>query len=76
MRPARAGGAAHVADKGNLLLPQEFEGLPIPQILTSGDHAKIAAWRRAQSEELTQTRRPDLWAAKIGSKAPKNTTEG
>src|SRR6201990_2406448 len=40
--------------------PQEFEGLPIPEILLSGDHARIAAWRRAEAEALTRTRRPDL----------------
>lgn len=57
--------------------PQEFEGTPIPEILTSGDHAKIAAWRLTEAEALTQARRPDLWAAKnSGRKAPKNTTEG
>jgi tRNA (guanine37-N1)-methyltransferase len=43
--------------------PQEFEGRPIPPVLTSGDHARIAAWRRAQAERLTQARRPDLWRA-------------
>ncbi len=56
--------------------PQTFEGLQIPEILTSGDHAKIEAWRRAQAEALTKTRRPDLWAAKAASgppKRPKNT---
>jgi tRNA (guanine37-N1)-methyltransferase len=42
--------------------PQLFEGRAIPEILTSGDHAKIAAWRRAQAERLTRERRPDLWA--------------
>ena len=43
--------------------PQVWEGRPIPEILISGDHAKIAAWRRAEAERLTQERRPDLWAA-------------
>jgi len=43
--------------------PAEFEGQPIPEILTSGDHAKVAAWRRTQAEALTRSRRPDLWAA-------------
>jgi tRNA (guanine37-N1)-methyltransferase len=43
--------------------PQLWEDRPIPQILTSGDHAKIAAWRRAEAERLTRERRPDLWAA-------------
>ena len=51
--------------------PQEFEGLPIPEILTSGDHARVAAWRRTEAEALTKARRPDLWAAKNqGQKAP------
>jgi tRNA (guanine37-N1)-methyltransferase len=42
--------------------PQLWEGRPIPEILLSGDHAKIAAWRRAEAERLTRERRPDLWA--------------
>jgi tRNA (guanine37-N1)-methyltransferase len=40
--------------------PRDFEGRPIPDILLSGDHAKIAAWRRAQALEITRARRPDL----------------
>ena len=56
--------------------PQAFEGRPIPDILLSGDHAKIAAWRRAEAEALTRERRPDLWAAKAGQKRPKNTPDG
>lgn len=43
--------------------PQIFEGRPIPEVLLSGDHAKVAAWRRAEAELLTKQRRPDLWAA-------------
>jgi tRNA (guanine37-N1)-methyltransferase len=56
--------------------PQEFEGQPIPEVLVSGDHAKVAAWRQAQSEALTRARRPDLWANKAGPTATKNTTDG
>jgi tRNA (guanine37-N1)-methyltransferase len=56
--------------------PQTFEGHAIPEVLTSGDHAKVEAWRREAAESLTQTRRPDLWAAHRGSKTPKNTTNG
>jgi tRNA (guanine37-N1)-methyltransferase len=57
--------------------PQEFEGQPIPEILNSGDHAKVAAWRLAEAEALTRARRPDLWVAKNGGqKPPKNTTKG
>ena len=43
--------------------PQVWEDHAIPETLTSGNHAKIAAWRRAQAERLTQERRPDLWSA-------------
>jgi tRNA (guanine37-N1)-methyltransferase len=60
--------------------PQAFEGQQIPEILTSGDHAKVAAWRQAEAEALTRERRPDLWsirpAPKARQKPPKNTTEG
>ena len=41
--------------------PQEWEGRTIPEVLRSGDHAKIAAWRKQRSEEMTRLRRPDLW---------------
>jgi tRNA (guanine37-N1)-methyltransferase len=47
--------------------PAEFEGRTIPEVLTSGDHAKVAAWRRAEAEKLTKERRPDLWAAWRGA---------
>ena len=40
--------------------PREFAGLPVPDVLLSGDHAEIEAWRQAQSEERTRRRRPDL----------------
>ncbi|MHB2267590.1 tRNA (guanosine(37)-N1)-methyltransferase TrmD [Aliihoeflea sp. PC F10.4] len=40
--------------------PAEFEGMAIPDILTSGNHAKIAAWRRGEALRLTRERRPDL----------------
>jgi len=43
--------------------PQEFEGRAIPDVVISGDHKKVAAWRRAEAERLTRERRPDLWAA-------------
>jgi len=54
--------------------PENFEGRLIPDVLTSGDHARVAAWRRAQAEALTQARRPDLWAGRHNR--PKNATEG
>ena len=50
--------------------PQQFEGRGIPEVLTSGDHAKVAAWRRAEAERLTRERRPDLWEAYKDRKKP------
>lgn len=41
--------------------PQEWEGRMIPEVLRSGDHAKVAEWRKAKSEDHTRLRRPDLW---------------
>jgi tRNA (guanine37-N1)-methyltransferase len=41
--------------------PQDFEGRTIPEVLTSGDHARIAAWKRREAEAVTKARRPDLW---------------
>jgi tRNA (guanine37-N1)-methyltransferase len=41
--------------------PAVFEGHAIPDILTGGDHGKVKAWRQAEAERLTRTRRPDLW---------------
>lgn len=46
--------------------PQDFEGRVIPEVLLSGDHAKVAAWRRKQAENATKERRPDLWARHRG----------
>lgn len=46
--------------------PVEWEGRTIPQVLRSGDHAKIAAWRKQQAEVDTRSRRPDLWERHIG----------
>ncbi len=43
--------------------PAEWQGHAIPDVLLSGNHAKIAAWRKAMAEEITKDRRPDLWAA-------------
>ncbi len=49
--------------------PQVFEGTPIPEVLLSGDHGRIAAWRQREAERLTMTRRPDLWAAYLERRA-------
>jgi tRNA (guanine37-N1)-methyltransferase len=41
--------------------PREFRGMPVPDVLVGGDHAKIVAWRKEQAENRTKRRRPDLW---------------
>lgn len=41
--------------------PAEYRGHKVPEVLLSGDHARIEAWRRQKAEELTRARRPDLW---------------
>ncbi len=43
--------------------PADWQGLPIPPVLLSGNHGEIAKWRRAEAEALTRERRPDLWDA-------------
>lgn len=43
--------------------PREWEGRPVPEVLLSGHHAEIAAWRAAEAQRLTRLLRPDLWAA-------------
>ena len=48
--------------------PALWEGRTIPEVLRSGDHAKIAAWRKAQSEIDTRLRRPDLWERHLGAR--------
>jgi tRNA (guanine37-N1)-methyltransferase len=49
--------------------PREWEGRPIPEVLLSGDHKRIAEWRREQAERLTKQRRPDLWGRRGRSKS-------
>jgi tRNA (guanine37-N1)-methyltransferase len=48
--------------------PYEWEGRTIPEVLRSGDHAKIAAWRKTQAEIDTRLRRPDLWERHEGAR--------
>ena len=50
--------------------PQMWEGRTIPEVLRSGDHAKIAAWRKAKAEEETRSRRPDLIERHWGARRP------
>jgi tRNA (guanine37-N1)-methyltransferase len=51
--------------------PPVFEGEPIPDVLVSGDHKKVRAWRQAEAQRLTAERRPDLWQAYQARKKPK-----
>jgi len=55
--------AAGLLEYPQFTRPALWEGRPIPEVLTGGDHAKVAAWRKAEAERLTRERRPDLWAA-------------
>jgi tRNA (guanine37-N1)-methyltransferase len=54
--------AAGLLEYPHYTRPRDFEGRAIPEVLLSGDHEKIAQWRREQAEKLTKDRRPDLWA--------------
>jgi tRNA (guanine37-N1)-methyltransferase len=51
--------------------PRTFEGLDIPEVLTSGHHAEVARWRKDQRERATRERRPDLWAAYLANQQVK-----
>jgi len=53
--------------------PADWQGRSVPEVLLSGHHERIKAWRLAQAEAITQARRPDLWARYI---AQRNTNEG
>jgi tRNA (guanine37-N1)-methyltransferase len=46
--------------------PPNYRGLDVPDVLLSGNHERIAAWREAEAERLTRERRPDLWAKRPG----------
>jgi tRNA (guanine37-N1)-methyltransferase len=48
--------------------PAMWEGREIPEVLRSGDHAKVAAWRRAEAEAATRSRRPDLWERHVAAR--------
>ena len=62
-RRGRRERARHNVGPHHHTRPAVFEGRPIPEVLTGGDHAKVRAWRRAEAERLTRERRPDLWTA-------------
>jgi tRNA (guanine37-N1)-methyltransferase len=53
--------AAGLLEYPHYTRPRDWEGRAIPEVLLSGDHKRIAEWRREQAEKLTKERRPDLW---------------
>ena len=55
--------SSHLIEYPQFTRPQVWEGRAIPDVLKSGDHGKVDAWRRLEAERLTRERRPDLWAA-------------
>jgi tRNA (guanine37-N1)-methyltransferase len=68
--PGVVGAAASLAEESfeaglleypHYTRPREWEGRAIPKVLLSGDHARIARWRRSEAERITRERRPDLW---------------
>jgi tRNA (guanine37-N1)-methyltransferase len=60
--PTEESFAAGLLEYPHYTRPQSFEAREIPAVLAGGNHAEIARWRRMQAENLTKTRRPDLWA--------------
>jgi tRNA (guanine37-N1)-methyltransferase len=81
--PGVMGEAASAADESfadglleypQFTKPQLWEGQSIPEVLISGDHGKVAAWRRQEAERLTRERRPDLWTAYRARATAKNRT--
>jgi tRNA (guanine37-N1)-methyltransferase len=67
--PAEPGGPT-LLDCPHYTRPREWDGLEVPEILISGDHAKVAAWRREQAMRRTQERRPDLLGQGPGTGDP------
>lgn len=72
LRPGVMGGAESAEEESfnaglleypHYTRPAEWQGRRVPEVLLSGHHAAIAAWRREQAERITRERRPDLWAA-------------
>jgi tRNA (guanine37-N1)-methyltransferase len=57
--------AADLLEYPHYTRPQVWEGRPVPEVLVSGHHARIRAWRQEQAERVTRCRRPDLWARRL-----------
>ena len=63
--------AAGLLEHPHYTRPQDWNGRAVPDVLTSGHHARVAEWRRTQAERITRDRRPDLWAAHLARRADK-----
>ena len=61
--------AADLLEYPHYTRPQVWEGRAVPEVLVSGHHARIRAWRREQAERITRCRRPDLWARHLAGGA-------
>jgi tRNA (guanine37-N1)-methyltransferase len=61
---------AHLLEYPHYTRPAVWNGRAVPDILLSGHHGAVAAWRRHQAETITRTRRPDLWARQTFGKDP------
>lgn len=57
----------HLLEYPQFTRPAEFEGRRIPEVLQSGDHRRVAAWRKGEAMRITRTRRPDLWERYVNS---------
>jgi tRNA (guanine37-N1)-methyltransferase len=57
--------AAGLLEYPHYTRPAEWQGRRVPEVLLSGHHAEIAAWRAAEAERATRERRPDLWEAHL-----------
>jgi len=68
--------AAGLLEYPHYTRPSVWEDRAIPDVLCSGDHGKVAAWRRAEAERVTRERRPDLWAIHQARGAKKAGPDG
>jgi tRNA (guanine37-N1)-methyltransferase len=68
--------SANLIEYPQFTRPPVWEDLAIPEVLTSGDHGRVDAWRRAEAERLTRERRPDLWAAYCADSPPRSGRGG
>ena len=59
-----AQGSDGLLDHPHYTRPRQWRGREVPEVLMGGDHSAIEAWRKAQREERTRSRRPDLWTAR------------